>query len=40
MTFPFPQREVRVLHDPASPDEIEYRNSNKEPQNGEGKKES
>jgi potassium-dependent mechanosensitive channel len=36
MTFPFPQREVRVLKDRSSPEETEYLISNKEPKNVEG----
>jgi hypothetical protein len=35
MTFPFLQREVRVLEDRPLPEETEYRISNKEPQNVE-----
>ena len=40
MTFPFPQREVRVLKERSSPDEIEDRTSNKELRNVDGKDES
>jgi small-conductance mechanosensitive channel len=32
MSFPFPQREVRVVHDSPPQEETEYRISNKDPQ--------
>ena len=40
MTFPFPQREVRLLKDPTPPEETEHRTLNKELQNVDGKNES